>query len=399
MFRPFCSDAMKRAHGLVSDWMTAANAQPRLDAAGNLIGSFQGRTTSANERDVLLIGSHLDTVFNAGRFDGILGVMLGIGVIELLQANDIDLPFNIDAVGFSEEEGVRYNFPFIGSLGLIGQLDPGNFDRCDAADVRLGDALRQFGCDPNDLASASYFSETSTERPRRVIGFMEAHLEQATCLEESATAVGVVSTIAGQTRGTIVIEGVAGHAGTVPHDQRTDALAAAAELILNIESLGKKTEGLFATIGKVKATPGLSNVICGRVELFLDLRHADDEIRLQSLKTIELMLLELKRARGAAASLTDVRHSPAVKMDCSLTEHLNSAATAANCSTEPLVSGAGHDAMIMARAVPTCMLFVRCRDGVSHHPDEFVSPIDIEAALGVMTDAVIRIAASQNENN
>lgn len=394
--RTFCSDAMKSAHGELRHWMESAGMDCRLDAVGNLVGHYgtgPQRSNSGKQRDVFMIGSHLDTVFNAGKYDGPMGVLLGLGVVEVLKDQQIELPFDIDVVAFSEEEGVRFGFPFIGSLGIAGRFNPGDFDRLDPLGVSMKDALKQFGCDPNDLQSASYRPSLSE---RNLIGFMEAHLEQSTRLEQSGSPVGVVSAIAGQTRATIILAGMSGHAGTVPHDQRRDALAGAAKLILDIEELGQQTEGLFATIGAVSARPGLSNVISGHVELKLDLRHESDTVRKNAFKTIDLMIRELKRTRGISGRIHDEAHSPAVPMDAILSQCLQNAIDESGCAPEPLVSGAGHDTMIMAKAAPSCMLFVRCRDGVSHHPDEFVAPEDIHEALGVMTRAVIKISQTQS---
>ena len=390
--RTFCSDAMKHAHGELRQWMELTGMTCRLDAVGNLVGEYTdggGAFSNKKARDVFMIGSHVDTVFNAGKFDGALGVLLGLGVVEVLHKANVHLPFDVDVAAFSEEEGVRYSFPFIGSLGIAGIFDAGDFDRLDPDGISMRDALTQFGCDPEDFKSASYRPDVSR---RRLIGFMEAHLEQSTRLEQADSPVGVVSAIAGQTRATIILSGKAGHAGTVPHDQRLDALAGAAKLILDIEELGQQTPGLFATIGAVNARPGLSNVICGHVELKLDLRHESDEVRERALKTIDLMVRELKRTRGIVGRIHNQAHSPAVPMDAKLVECLQDAIASTDAAPERLVSGAGHDAMIMAKVAPSCMLFVRCRDGVSHHPDEYVSPEDIHAALCVMTQAIINIS-------
>ena len=383
---------MKRAHDELRHWMALTGMNCRLDAVGNLIGQYSaGSQTPSSEsfRDVFMIGSHVDTVLNAGKFDGPLGVLLGLGVVEVLHEANIQLPFDIDVAAFSEEEGVRFGFPFIGSLGIAGLFDPGDFDRLDPNDVSMRDALKQFGCDPDDYRSASYQPDVSD---RRLIGFMETHLEQSIRLERSGLPVGVVSAIAGQTRATIILSGMAGHAGTVPHDQRLDALAGAAKLILDIEELGQQTEGLFATIGAVSARPGLSNVICGHVELKLDLRHESDDVRKKALTTIDLMVRELKRTRGIVGRIHDQAHSPAVPMDAKLTQCLQDAIDPSGKTAERLVSGAGHDTMIMAKVAPSCMLFVRCRDGISHHPDEYVAPEDIHKSLCVMTQAIINFS-------
>jgi len=388
LMRLFCSPAMKLAHEDLSQWMTDAGLTPHLDALGNLIGK---PLTEDPQRPVLLLGSHLDTVVNAGKFDGMLGVLLGLGVVETIKAEGIELPFDIHVVAFSEEEGVRYRLPFIGSSGIAGKFHPADLDRVDGEGVSMRDALIRFGCQPDDYKSVSY-------RRRPVIGFIEAHLEQAVRLQEMNQPVAAVSAIAGQTRATINIEGVSGHAGTVPHDRRQDALAAAAKLILDIEQLGQTTEGLFATVGRIFSRPNVSNVISNRNELSLDLRHAKNKVRKDALETIKLMIMELKRTRNVSGRITTERHSPAVPMDATLTEHLQSTMTAQGGTRETLISGAGHDAMVIAPLAPTSLLFVRCRDGISHHPDEYVSPDDIAAALDVMVGTVMSLTTSLDAN-
>ena len=388
LMRLFCSPAMKLAHEDLSDWMTDAGLVPHLDALGNLIGK---PPTDDPLRPVLLIGSHLDTVVNAGKFDGMLGVLLGLGVVEMIKESGKTLPFDIHVIAFSEEEGVRYRLPFIGSSGIVGKFHPADFDRVDGEGVSMRDALINFGCSPDDYRNVSY-------RKRNVIGFIETHLEQAVRLQESDRPVAAVSAIAGQTRASIALEGMSGHAGTVPHDRRCDALAAAAKLILDIEELGQTTDGLFATVGRIHSLPNLSNVISNHTELSLDLRHAQNDIRKKALKTIQLMIMELKRTRGVAGRITSQRHSPAVPMDAKLTQYLQSAITADGGPETQLVSGAGHDAMVIAAMAPTSMLFVRCRDGISHHPDEYVSPQDIAASLDVMVKGVLSLTASLDAN-
>lgn len=388
LMRLFCSPAMKLAHQDLSKWMTEAGLVPHLDALGNLIGKPQ---TEDPKRPVLLIGSHLDTVVNAGRFDGMLGVLLGLGVVESIEKLGVELPFDIHVIAFSEEEGVRYDMPFIGSTGIAGSFNPADLNRLDADGISMRDALTNFGCKPNEYESVSYGQ-------RNVIGFMEAHLEQAVRLQETNQPVAAVSAIAGQTRASIFLEGVAGHAGTVPHDRRSDALAAAAKLILDIEQLGQTTRGLFATVGSITSRPNLSNVISNLTELSLDLRHAQNEVREYSLKTIELMIMELKKTRKVSGRITSQNHSPAVPMDNTLTKHLKSAIVSNGGASDTLVSGAGHDAMVIAGLAPTSLLFVRCKDGISHRPDEYVSPEDIAVALDVMVDAVKSLTGLADAN-
>ena len=376
--RTFCSGAMKQAHAQLKIWMESAGLECRLDSVGNLIGR---RSHSASR--TLMIGSHLDTVINAGRFDGVLGVLLGLAVAEVADQVQQELPFNLDIVGFSEEEGVRFNFPFVGSLGITGQLEQADFERVDEDSVILQAALAAFGCDVNQ--SAQYDSE-------ELIGFIEAHIEQADVLQDAAAPVGIVSEIAGQTRTSIVIEGTAGHAGTVRHDRRQDALAATADLILKIEAIGQQTKGLFATVGRIKTEPGLSNVINGRTTISLDLRHAQDDVRDQAFAKIQAAIQTVQDQRSVVINLENTQFNPAVPMDAKLIKHMADAVRDAGLPEQMMVSGAGHDAMIMARATGSCMLFVRCRDGVSHHPNEFVSVDDVEVALEVLVRTVFGLA-------
>ena len=379
--RTFCSDAMRDAHETLRTWMNTTGLDCSLDATGNLIG----RSSVGNCDEIFMIGSHLDTVVNAGRFDGMLGVLLGLGVVEVIQEAGVELPYSIHVVAFSEEEGVRFKFPFIGSQGITGSFDSANLDLTDRDGISMRSALHQFGCNPDEISDASY-------QAKNLVGFMEAHIEQAVVLEEADVPVGLVTAIAGQTRATIQFYGRAGHAGTVPHDLRQDALAAAAEFILKIEELGKNTTGLFATVGNVVANPGLSNVISGSAELRLDLRHENDEQRDAAYKKIEALISSVSLSRNLSGSVVTVQHSPAVPMDKQLSSHLESAISEAGFPLEKLVSGAGHDAMVMSRLAPSCMLFVRCREGISHHPDEFVSKHDIRAALDVMVRGLIKFA-------
>ena len=378
--RTFCSPAMSRAHDQLKTWMQSAGLDCRLDSVGNLIGRQNN-----SSKQTLMIGSHLDTVINAGRFDGVLGVMLGLAVAEVANQSAKELPFNLDVVAFSEEEGVRFNFPFIGTLGIVGQLEQADLDRVDKDSLTMQEALTQFGCDVKQ--SAQY-------EANELIGFIEAHIEQADLLQEGSTPVGIVSEIAGQTRTTIVIEGFAGHAGTVLHDRRKDALAAAAELILNIEEIGQQTDGLFATVGRISNEPGLSNVISGRTTISLDLRHAQDDIRDQAFEKIQTAIKTIENKRSVDIALENTQTTPGVPMDAQLVKHMADAVEAAGLPNQMMVSGAGHDAMIMARATGSCMLFVRCRDGISHHPSEFVSAADVEVALEVMVRAVFGLADS-----
>ena len=389
--RTFCSHGMKLAHRQLAGWFENSQLEAVLDPVGNLIGRPRRNDDLDCQPDIFMIGSHLDTVINAGKFDGSLGVLLGLGTVEVLQTAGIDLDFDIHVVAFSEEEGVRYQMPFIGSRGIAGTFDQADFDRVDLDGIRMRDALVSFGCQPVDFELASYAD-------RNLIGFVEAHMEQSDLLQDEDLPVGVVSAIAGQTRAKIEFEGQAGHAGTVRQARRRDALAAAAEMVLKVERLGQRTPGLFATVGNVIATPGLSNVISGCAELRLDLRHECDDLRLAAFEKINHEIEQIARSRQVRGSLVSVQHSPAVSMAPAISSQLVSAIKDTGMTAKTMVSGAGHDAMVMSTVAPSCMLFVRSRDGISHHPDEFVSPADIAVALKVMVGAMLRLSRGRNES-
>ena len=380
--RTFCSSAMQSAHRDMSKWMHATGMQVKLDAAGNLIGT----TSDATDRPIFMVGSHLDTVVNAGKYDGMLGVLLGLAAVAVLTKADLlgELAFDLHVVGFSEEEGVRYQLPFIGSMGIAGCLNPELLTKSDDQGIELATALHNFGCEGN--------AQTASYANRNLIAFLEPHIEQAIALEESGLAVGIVTAIAGQTRASISFSGKAGHAGTTEHHLRKDALAASAEFILLVEQLGQQTDGLYATVGNINISPGLSNVICGNTELRLDLRHADDSVREKKFAELQDKLTEIATTRGVSVKFENIQHSPAVPMDDKLTTAIESAVVASGSETVKLVSGAGHDAMILAQIAPVGMLFVRCRNGTSHHPDEFVSPEDIAAALTVTVGTILKFA-------
>ncbi|MEM8866564.1 MAG: Zn-dependent hydrolase, partial [Planctomycetota bacterium] len=269
--RLFCSPAMAKAHQKLTGWMTDAGMSTQVDAAGNLIGRLPAEPTDTRS---LLIGSHLDTVVNAGQFDGTLGVLMGLAVAELCHRYELRLPFSLDVLGFSEEEGIRYQTPYIGSRAITGDLTSGDplLERLDDHGVRLADALGQFGCDASQFAQAVY-------DPESVIAFIEPHIEQGPVLEERGLPVGVVTGVAGQTRASFRFVGETGHAGTVPMKLRRDPLPAAAKFATQVEEIALACEGTLATVGRLEVTPNVANVIPEEVAVRLDLRHLDDDKR------------------------------------------------------------------------------------------------------------------------
>lgn len=372
--RTFCSPSMAELHAALRGWMQQAGMTCRVDAAGNLFGRL---TPPLSYGKTLLIGSHLDSVPNAGRYDGVLGVMLGLALAEAVNQIGLCLPFDIEVVGFSEEEGVRFGVPFIGSRALVGDCDETFIQRQDANGISVAEGLRQFGCDPAQISS----SELS---PDKYFAYLEPHIEQGPVLESKNAPLGVVTAIAGQTRAVVRLVGSAGHAGTVPMALRRDALAAAAEWISHVERIGQQTPGLVATVGTIEVSPGAGNVIPGEARLRLDIRHTDDAVRKSAVKELQHLGRALATRRGVEFKFAVEHEHTAVTMDRQVTDFLKQSIAQAHHRPIELPSGAGHDAAVMARRWPTAMLFIRCRGGVSHHPAESVTLEDVLAALTAM---------------
>lgn len=347
---------MKRANKLVGSWMRAAGMTVREDAAFNLIGCLPSNKRGAK---TVVIGSHLDTVRNAGKYDGPLGVLLGIAVAERLRGHK--LPFHLEVVGFSDEEGVKYQTTYLGSRAMCGML--GTRDLAKIAEKGLARAKR----------SRAEF-----------LAYLEAHIEQGPVLEHYRASVGVVSAIAGQTRIRAAFTGRAGHAGTTPMDLRQDALCGAAEIVLAAEKCG-----VIATAGQCSVEGGASNVIPGRVTFTLDVRDVKDAERRAACAKLRRLAAVVAKRRGLELSWEVIQETPTAPMDAALTALLRRAASA---RVRAMPSGAGHDAAVMSKICPSAMLFVRCKDGLSHHPDESVQTADVAAALDVMTRAVLELA-------
>ena len=358
--RTFLSPPMRDVHARFRAWMERAGMQVRIDAAGNLRGVYAALRPDAPR---LYIGSHLDTVPHAGAFDGILGVVMGVALVEQLRGRR--LSFHIEVIGFSEEEGVRFSIPFIGSCAFIG--DP-------VRDAQVEDAIRAFGLDPSTIADA--------QADARALGYLEFHIEQGPVLEGLDVPLAVVDAIAGQSRLAVRFEGQANHAGTTPMRLRRDALAAAAEWIAAVEREAHAAEGLVATVGQIEVRPGAINVIAGSVEASLDVRHPDDQARVGAVKTLLRCAGQIGSRRDVAVSWEQRLDQPAVPMDANLSGLLsNAGGLAAGKPVHRMPSGAGHDAMIVARRMPAAMLFLRSPGGISHHPDETVLPEDVVTAL------------------
>jgi len=360
--RTFLSPPMRDVHRLLGEWMRQVDMKVSVDAAGNLRGV---RASSPARR--LIIASHLDTVPNAGAFDGILGVVLGVALVEAL--GDSYSGPTIDVIGFSEEEGVRFGIPFIGSRAIAGTLD----DAILTAPVL--EAIRAFGLDPAGLPAARLSPETTA--------YLEFHIEQGPVLESLGLPLGIVDGIVGQSRLTLTFRGRANHAGTTPMSLRQDALAAAAEWICHVEKLALDQPGLVAAVGSIAVEPNATNVIPELVRVSLDVRHSCDETRRSSVADLLSVAQQVCDRRGIALDHQQRLDQPVVTLDAGLREALARAVQSSGYPVHHMMSGAGHDAMILAPHIPSAMLFLRSPGGISHHPDESVIASDVEAAIGV----------------
>jgi allantoate deiminase len=370
--RTFLSAPMRDVHASLSEWMRRIGMDVHVDAAGNLRGVYRGGERSASVGR-LTIGSHLDTVPRAGAFDGILGVVLAVALVE--QADGRRYPFTIEIVGFSDEEGTRFGAPFIGSRAFAGTIDEALLERKDARGQSVRDAIREYGLDPNGIAAAA--------APADCVGYLEFHIEQGPILDSIDLPLAVVDSIAGQTRCDVIFDGQANHAGTTPMHDRRDALAGAAELILTVERAANEMPQLVATVGHVVAEPGATNVIPGRCRMSLDVRHPDDSVRRRAVRRLAAVAREIAARRRLQVAIEPRLDQPAVPMDPQMTAQLAAAVEGSALPLHRMSSGAGHDAMIVASRMPAAMLFVRSPGGISHHPDEAVRADDVAAALRV----------------
>lgn len=380
--RTFLSAPMRDCHREVSSWMNSLGMNVCVDAVGNLRGFYAGTSPSAPR---ILIGSHLDTVPNAGAFDGILGVVLAIGLVESLRGRK--LSFAIEVIGFSEEEGVRFAVPFIGSRALVGRVDEELLGREDERGISVRKAIQDFGLNPNEISKAALRGD--------VLGFIEFHIEQGPVLESLRRPLGVVEAIVGQNRLELTFSGQANHAGTTPMNSRRDSLAAAAEWIVAVESLAQRTVGLVATVGFVEAKPGATNVIAAEARATLDLRHHSDRARTEALDELIRHAESIAARRGMTVKWRMLLAQKAVAMDPFLTGQIEHAVQEAGCEPHRMASGAGHDAMVLAEKVPAAMIFLRTPGGISHDPAESVHLDDVAKALECGQHLLTHLAASQ----
>jgi allantoate deiminase len=366
--RTFLSPPMREVYREVASWLEPLGASVRVDAAGNLRALYPAADADAPR---LMIGSHLDTVPNAGAFDGILGVVVAVALLQALAGRT--LPYAIEVVGFSEEEGVRFGVPFIGSRALVGRLDKKLLETKDARGISLRRTIEEFGLDPNELRQARLEDD--------VCGYVEFHIEQGPVLENLGLPLAVVEEIAGQSRLDLTFTGRSNHAGTTPMNLRFDAMAGAAEWIVAVERKAKDVAGLVATVGSVQTKPGAGNVIAGEVKLSLDVRHRDDATRMGAVEAMTDQAQQVAKRRGLSLQSSTRMNQPAVAMDAFLSGQIEEAIRETGCKPHRMTSGAGHDAMILAEKIPSAMIFLRTPGGISHDPAESVLVDDVTKAI------------------
>ena len=379
--RTFLSPPMHDCHRELERWLNPRGVTTHIDAVGNLHGLYAGLAPDAPR---LLLGSHLDTVPNAGAYDGVLGVILAIALIEALDGRQ--LPFAIELVAFSEEEGVRFGVPFIGSRALAGTLSEEVLSCKDRDGTTVREAIVNFGLNPLDLAVCT--------GNRSSLGYLEFHIEQGPVLETMDLPLAAVEAIAGQSRLMLTFLGRSNHAGTTPMNLRQDALAGAAEWISSVERFAVNTSGLVATVGAAHIEPGAGNVIAREARLSLDVRHRDNAVRQSAVEDMLNQAAQVASRRTLTFQSTLLMDQATVLMNPDLLDAVDLAIQAAGCNSHQMVSGAGHDAMIMAEKMPTAMIFLRSPGGISHDPAESVRLEDVDKAISCGMHLLNQLASS-----
>jgi allantoate deiminase len=372
--RIFLTKQHRAAADLILGWMRNAGMRAHLDAIGNVCGRYEGVRPGL---PCLMLGSHYDTVRDAGKWDGPLGLVTAISCVADLNGRGKRLPFALEVTGFADEEGIRFASTLLGSRAVAGTFDESVLGVRDKAGVSMREALSQFGLDPEHIGAAA--------RARsELLGYVELHIEQGPVLEAEHLPVGVVTAISGATRLAVVLTGMAGHAGTVPMALRRDALAGAAECIVAIEEFCRTDEGLVGTVGYINAMPGATNVIPGRVSFTIDMRAASDAHRKMAVADIVRQIEKIARRRELALQIDVTHENRTVPCAPWLKAQVAEAIAAEGFRVFELPSGAGHDGMAMIDIADVGMVFVRCRGGISHHPDEHVEAADADAGARVL---------------
>ena len=373
--RTYLSPQHKQAGEYLIGLMQQAGMTAGFDALGNIVGRYEAASPQA---PVVMTGSHQDSVRNAGKYDGLFGILTAIACVGDLHRRGKRLPYALEVVAFGDEEGVRFGATLIGSKAMAGAFDPAWLDKADEQGTTMRQALADFGGDPGGWQALD-------RRGKHVIAFVESHIEQGPVLLNEGLAVGVVTAIAGATRNLVRVTGLAGHAGTVPMGARQDALAAAAEMVLLVERHCETHPGLVGTVGKLGVLPGAVNVIPQDVEFTVDVRSADDALRRDAVAAIVAGCDAIARRRRVAVTSTPFFAADAAPCDAALQQRFAAAIAAHGIAVRHLPSGAGHDAMMFPAVAPTAMLFVRCgNNGISHHPDETMTAADADIATSVL---------------
>lgn len=362
----------------LSDWMEQAGLTVALDGAGNLVG----RTPPVAGAKTLIIGSHQDTVRQGGKYDGMLGVLLPLVVLEDLHRSQTPLPLNIELVAFSDEEGARFASTLVGSSALAGTFNPALLEAQDRNGISMGEALRELGADPSTIPSLA-------RNPEHIAGFLEVHIEQGPVLESLDLPVGIVTAITGIERHSVSLIGKAGHAGTTPMHLRRDALVAATEVVRIVDRLCRETDDLVGVVGELNVTPNAVNVIPSRVDLTVELRSPSTAIRQEAR---EQLFREIVSALDDSPCdwQHDCRYEQAeVRCSDAIQDRLALAIEAEGHKPHRLFSGAGHDGLAMDALTEVGMLFVRCEDGLSHHPDEAITARDADSAARVLRHCLL----------
>ena len=380
------SKEYRAASEAVIAWMTEAGMEARLDAVGNVVGRYEGETPGL---PCLMMGSHLDSVRDAGKYDGPLGVLVPLACVEALSQAGRRLPFAVEVVGFADEEGVRFKTALLGSRGVAGTFEDEALAATDEDGISVAQAMREFGLDPACIPAAA-------RRREDVHAYVEFHIEQGPVLEDEGLPVGVVMAISGQTRLIATIKGTAGHAGTVPMTLRRDALAAAAECVSTVERYCRDGPAdLVGTVGELAVSPGVSNIIAGSTRFSLDIRSPVDAERRAAVSSIREALAEIVDRRGLRLTVETTFDSDSCGCAPWLMDQLGAAIQAESLPVRQLPSGAGHDGMAMIALTDIAMLFLRCEGGISHNPLEAVSHDDVGTGLRVMQRFIERFEPEQ----
>ena len=376
--RRYLSPAHVAAMRQVEAWMAEAGMAVRTDPLCSVFGRYEGRTPGA---PAIMIGSHIDTVVDGGKYDGNLGVTAAIAAVADLARRGERLGHAIEVAAFGEEEGSRYSAHILTSSALIGAVKPSMLDLEDSDGISIRDALRSAGGDAKAYRACA-------RKRGEIAAYVELHIEQGPVLYGRGQALAAVTTINGSMRYAVQVEGFAGHAGTVPMDQRRDALAAASEMVLDVERVAATTPDLVTTVGRIKASPGVTNVIPGVVEFTIDIRSPSDSVRRRASKGLLSSLRAIATRRKVKIKAEIYQENPAVALDPSVIDAV--AETISACGHEPirLASGAGHDAMIMQKLCPSGMIFLRCKDGISHNPAESITVADADLGVRVLLETV-----------